>query len=524
MSLLSHNNQDTEMTDASLNPPAPEEAPYFPERYPGKLCILCNLGERSQLGQGEMLRFEVPAEIPSSAGAGAAAAQSVTASSSSSSTSSTTEEKNIDVDANVEEKLNNPQASIFASNKRQKGLNKCKVPAANAEYVDELEKCIGHTEVLELAALADGGFYYAHRSCAIWSFGVTRDGSNGTFSNFTPVVSKALKAKCSFCSRYGASLVCKMSCPKAFHFPCVAASGGFQVIQTFTSFCKEHLGQVPLVCTEDINCRACSALGDVGNLMMCSRCGDHFHGTCKGLAQLPGVRAGWQCDSCRMCQICRVPDSTEGRLMSCELCDKVYHANCLRPVMTSIPKYGWKCRCCRICTDCGARTPGAGTSSRWHNHYTVCDSCYQQRNKGYNCPVCLRAYRAAAYREMVKCSTCQKFVHATCDSDADLATYQAKKEANPEYEYVCGPCNKLAHTGRIVAAMRRSSSIDDENMVSQEALGDMDMELDAGEVSKGSNDFGLGKGKPSGLVASKIAKKRLGLAGVSKVSFFLKFC
>lgn len=191
--------------EASLMPAPEETSPYFPERWPGKLCILCNLGERSQLGQGEMLRFEAPAEIPVAL----------------------TEEK---VEETVEEKNQSTAAaaSILASNKRQKGLNKCKVPAANAEYVDELEKCIGHTEICEFSSLVDAGFYYVHRSCAIWSFGVQRE-TNGTFSNLTPVVIQAMKAKCSFCARYGASLFCKMSCPKVFHFPCVAAAGGFQV-------------------------------------------------------------------------------------------------------------------------------------------------------------------------------------------------------------------------------------------------------------------------------------------------------
>lgn len=41
-----------------------------------------------------------------------------------------------------------------------------------------------------------------------------------------------------------------MSCPKFFHFPCVAASGGFQIIQNYTSFCKEHINQVPLICSK----------------------------------------------------------------------------------------------------------------------------------------------------------------------------------------------------------------------------------------------------------------------------------
>lgn len=113
-----------------------------------------------------------------------------------------------------------------------------------------------------------------------------------------------------------------MSCQKFYHFPCVAASGSFQVMQTFTIFCKEHLGQVPLVCKDDINCVTCAGLGDVGNLLMCTLCGDHYHGTCIGVPQLPGVRSGWQCQSCRVCQICRIPDQVEGRSLACEQCDK----------------------------------------------------------------------------------------------------------------------------------------------------------------------------------------------------------
>lgn len=284
------------------------------------------------------------------------------------------------------------------------------------------------------------------------------------------------------------------------------------MIQSYNCFCKEHLGQVPLVCSDDINCRQCSGLGDVGNLMMCSICGDHYHGKCVGLAQLPGVRAGWQCSSCKKCQICRVPDSSEGRTVGCEQCDKIYHASCLRPVMTSIPKYGWKCKCCRVCSDCGSRTPGAGASSRWHAHYTVCDSCYQQRNKGFSCPICHRAYRAAAHREMVKCSGCNKFVHSTCDPEAELTVYHAKKENNPDYEYLCSPCKATLHTGRF-AAMRRTSSIDDDSMsASMESLEQVDpLELDPEPRERiTTGDIGLGKGKP--YVASKIAKKRLGLS------------
>ena len=65
---------------------------------------------------------------------------------------------------------------------------------------------------------------------------------------------------------------------------------------------------------------------------------------------------------------------------------------------------------CRKCTDCGSRTPGSGQSSRWHANYTVCDSCYQQRNKGLACPICGRAYRHSAQKEMMQCGTCKRYV------------------------------------------------------------------------------------------------------------------
>jgi hypothetical protein len=37
-----------------------------------------------------------------------------------------------------------------------------------------------------------------------------------------------------------------------------------------------------------VTCMTCFALGDVSNLMMCTNCGHHYHGSCIGLALLPG--------------------------------------------------------------------------------------------------------------------------------------------------------------------------------------------------------------------------------------------
>lgn len=115
-----------------------------------------------------------------------------------------------------------------------------------SEYVDELEK-VGHPESIELVQLHDCGYIYVHRSCAMWSIGVIRDPS-GTLDNIPSAVSLSLTRKCTYCNKFGASMSCKMSCPKFFHLPCVAAAGGFQINQSLTVFCKEHLGQVPLVC------------------------------------------------------------------------------------------------------------------------------------------------------------------------------------------------------------------------------------------------------------------------------------
>lgn len=518
---------DTAST-AALLMPAPgsacDEPPLIPEKY-GKLCAFCNLGERSQLGQGEMLRLQVSDKELKEIEAAASADGEL----------NTSNPDSEDAKNGNDAKSAKAITTLQQLNKRQKGLNKCKNPVQNVEYVDELEK-IGHVEACDMNAVIDNGFFYVHRLCAMWSCGVARDPNNDTLSGVSTILKQSLSRKCLYCNHFGASASCKMSCQNLYHYPCIAASGSFQVYQTCEVYCHEHLGQVPLVCkylrtlnvfshqcrflmpqlhpfsgTEDVNCRICEGLGDVANLMACSACGDHYHGKCIGLAQQPGNRTGWQCKSCRSCQICKIQDNTEGRALACESCDKWYHAQCLRPVLATIPKYGWKCRCCRICSDCGARTPGAGASSRWHNHYTVCDSCYQQRNKGYQCPVCKKAYRAAAHREMVRCGSCQKYVHSLCDTDADMTLYERRKELNPDYEYICTVC-KLIPVGDRIAAMRKSNSGEEDSFsASQESLNALDdVDMESVEMK---NDYGLGKGKP--FVAGKLAKKRLGLSGAA---------
>ncbi|XP_058977242.1 histone-lysine N-methyltransferase 2C isoform X2 [Musca domestica] len=396
-----------------------DELPYFTEKYPGKFCCLCNLSEKSALGQGDMLRIPVNAQTLKSLISALDATKTADAS---------------DV------------ASAEESPSRKKAVVKPKV-TINNELINELD-VVGSEEIPtleETITATDGCFLYIHTKCAMWCLQLKRVEEEAT-TNFEEMVVKSLQRKCSYCLRYGASINCRMSCPKNFHLPCAAAAGCFLIIESFQAFCVEHVSQVPFIAVDtNIECRQCFGLGDISKLLMCSTCGAHYHNYCVGLANFPDSRSGWNCQQCCKCLICRQSDSGENRSVKCEQCQKLYHTNCLRPIISSVPKYGWKCNRCRVCTDCGSRTPGAGSSSRWHCHYTICDSCYQQRNKGFSCPICHKAYRAASHKEMVKCSNCNRFVHSGCDGEADLSAYHVKKESNPDYDYICPPCKSGKH-------------------------------------------------------------------------------
>lgn len=137
----------------------------------------------------------------------------------------------------------------------------------------------------------------------------------------------------------------------------------------------------------------------------------------------------------------------EAKLVNCDTCDKGFHVQCAKPTVIVLPKNGWKCSDCRCCTDCGSRTPGNGPSSRWHLNFSVCDSCYQQRNKGNYCPICKKAYRVLANSEMVLCNSCRKMVHPECDS-------KIKNMADKNL-YVCASCDGPSPSG----LLSKSSSV-----------------------------------------------------------------
>ena len=175
------------------------------------------------------------------------------------------------------------------------------------------------------------------------------------------------------------------------------------------------------------------------NLLYCTTCGQHYLYSGDHIKITERIRGGWQCQKCKTCQNCRQAGN-EDRYLLCDVCDGAYHAYCLRPQMSSVPKNGWKCKRCRRCTDCNSKTPGSGQSSRWHNNYSVCDSCYQQRNKGLACPLCGRAYRHSAQREMIQCSSCRKHVHSACDPEATEEKILERRALQYNYMYVCKIC------------------------------------------------------------------------------------
>ncbi|XP_037091196.1 histone-lysine N-methyltransferase 2D-like [Pollicipes pollicipes] len=269
-------------------------------------------------------------------------------------------------------------------------------------------------------------------------------------------------------------------------------------------YCVTHLSRIPADGEEA--CINCDDSGALESMLFCSSCGNHFHADCTTppLPLSPNVRAGWQCPSCKVCQHCRQPGE-EGRQLCCDSCDKAFHIYCVRPTLGAIPKSGWKCRYCRVCTDCGSRTPGAGISCRWHNTYSVCDSCYQQRNKGVCCPVCGRAYRHFAQKTMQQCSACRRYVHSTCDPEADPSAVQQRRQAAPDYEYVCSVCQ----TG---GAPARSGRPHDDGSLDSHG----DVPATPGSAQPGGEPFHFGDdvaprakggGKPMHLVKKKLGIK-----------------
>ncbi|XP_071942048.1 histone-lysine N-methyltransferase 2C-like isoform X2 [Antedon mediterranea] len=399
------------------------------------VCSLCCCGEKSLLGQGDLLRFDpTPGFNPF---------KKIVP------RRKTSEDDSMYVPSekspkNVTSRRVKGLAKTRESSRSPRGSNPAIVDRAmpGVEF-DELS-LVGYADEPDVNHVFEpSGHCTAHHCCAAWSENVCQN-ENFQLLNVDKAVFGGLTQRCSYCRRFGATIKCRvLRCTKFYHYPCAASCGAFQDIKTMSLLCLNHLDQAEdLVDEEELSCVFCRAAGNIIEMLFCTSCGQHYHGNCLD-PPVPinaVVRAGWQCPDCKICQTCRQPGD-DNKILLCDSCDKGYHTFCLKPAMTTIPKHGWKCKNCRVCGDCGSRTPGSGPSSRWHRNYSVCDSCYQQRNKGLYCPICGKAYRQhATHKLMVQCDRCTRYVHAECDSNDVISAYQKAKSCGQPSNYFCPDC------------------------------------------------------------------------------------
>lgn len=404
-----------------------------------RVCSFCNLGEGSHLGQGKLLWLEpTPGLSP------ILRRQS--------------RPRRVSADADVpvggQGKPSMLRRGKPASAKPIRG--KCFTRSSVDSRIPltaEDTFSAGFSEELDITTLFEStGHTLAHQNCASWSEGVCQ-AEDGTLLNVDRAVCVGMTQACSGCQKFGATIRCHVpDCYQIFHFPCGAAYGCFQDMKALMLLCPTHANKAPSFVGSRAHCQSCEELGSLADLLLCTQCGAHLHGYCLDPPVLatPSARAGWQCPECKVCQVCS-QSGDDSKMMSCDTCDKGFHIYCVKPIVASVPKHGWKCQNCRVCGDCGARTPGSGPSSRWHMNFSVCDSCYQQRNKGVACPLCGKAYRQFTHRgDMTQCTACRKFIHMECDSQLLTAR---------ETDYVCPVCNNTRQQANISQSSKIDSSV-----------------------------------------------------------------
>ncbi|KAK8780690.1 hypothetical protein V5799_017974 [Amblyomma americanum] len=403
-----------------------EKQDELSQEGPERVCALCNLGDGSAMGQGKLVRFDPTLGFQPFRKA------------------SKLLQQRGPLPPSAEERAAMQQGSAALPIRRGgKGLRLSRGKplsrlTAELKPTNSAEEtlAVGFAEEPEVGALFEqDGHTYVHRNCAAWSEGVC-PGEDDSLIHVDKAVFSGMSQICSGCQKYGASIRCHLpDCSMIFHFPCAAAYGCFQDMKALILLCPSHADKAVSYVGSQASCQSCEEMVSMPDLLFCTVCGAHYHGFCLDppVVVTPASRLGWQCPDCKTCQGCRQAGD-EARLLTCDACDKAFHVYCVKPMVANVPKHGWKCQNCRVCGDCGSRTPGSGPSSRWHMNFTVCDSCYQQRNKGVACPLCGKAYRQFSQRgDMAQCNMCRKFIHVECDSQLTSAPKDG--------DYTCPVCS-----------------------------------------------------------------------------------
>nr|DBA32952.1 TPA: hypothetical protein GDO54_000695 [Pyxicephalus adspersus] len=245
---------------------------------------------------------------------------------------------------------------------------------------------IGFEEsVLPEELFEPSGHCWVHYWCALWSHGVQKVEGTGLV-NVDQAVFSGISQKCEYCNRMGATIQCHSTgCLRRYHFPCAAASGSFQSLKTLKLLCTEHVAEA--VAMDDSRCMLCDKIGDTPDLIFCTGCGLHYHGSCLEITVTPLKRSGWQCPECKVCQTCRKPGE-DSMMLVCDACDKGYHTFCLKPAIEDLPTGSWKCKNCRVCRSCGCRASQMDPGSPWFENYSVCKKCQEQRSLSVTCVRC----------------------------------------------------------------------------------------------------------------------------------------
>lgn len=196
------------------------------ETWPGKVCAFCNLGERSQLGQGLMLRLEVGSDFESlrqTTHAKEERAQSL---------ANNAGAEGIKSNGASNEALHSHIKKPRLTVKGGRRSSSFDSTPSISEQQEELNS-VGYIEEPDLASVVEPcGYFYAHRMCASWSKGVISNPNSDTeLTGVDSALIRAVSLRCHLCGAFGASLSCQqvnsesVACPKSYHFPCAVSCG-----------------------------------------------------------------------------------------------------------------------------------------------------------------------------------------------------------------------------------------------------------------------------------------------------------
>nr|XP_014015084.1 unnamed protein product [Salmo salar] len=398
-----------------------------------KLCAFCYSGEKSFLGQGDLMVFGptpgyVPLHIRNRRG-------------SSEKDDDYHEDDFQDDDHDTKspgqrdsgrglKKISSPDSGLHSSSAPGSTDPFSEEPAP--KFWDELGQ-IGLPDDINVQSLFDPtGQCCAHLHCAAWSEGVCRGEAQDSLLYVDKAIDSGSTECCAYCKRLGASIkCCEEGCCRSYHFPCAAAAGTFQDLRRHTLLCPDHLQLASQTSKEEVKCLLCDSAGDLQDQLFCTTCGQHYHGACLDVGVTPLKRAGWQCPECKVCLTCRNPGE-DSKMLVCDMCDKGYHTFCLQPAMESIPTNGWRCKNCRVCSQCGVRQAG-----HWGHNITLCESCHTRPEEpapALSCPLCGRGQGPSDVPkdDHLNCHTCKRWLHGECEKQAggDL-------DLHPQADYVC---------------------------------------------------------------------------------------